>query len=46
MIIVGLAEAIEIGDKVRFETNPLGYSVFGPDRVGTLSANNIEPLGK
>ena len=49
--LVALAEAIEIGDKIKFRTNycpPLGEegNYFSKDRIGAMPSNEIELLGK
>ncbi len=45
--LAALAEAIEVGDKVRFITNdPNDYPGFSKDRIGTIHSHNIEVLGR
>ena len=48
--LVALAEAIEVGDKIRFKTNykdgPHVRDNFSKDRIGSIYSNDIELLGK
>jgi len=46
--LAGLNEAINVGSRVRFRTNNHmnGFSVFGADRIGTISADDVDFLGK
>ncbi len=45
--LAALAEAIEVGDRVRFRTNDInGISYFSRDRIGTIPTPSLEVLGK
>jgi len=48
--LAALAEAIEVGDKIRFKTNYFDRGIdkdyFSKDRIGTVPSNEIELLGK
>ena len=47
--IAALAEAIEVGDRVRFKTNYMNFgnkNYFSEDRIGSVPSHEIELLGK
>ncbi len=47
--LAALAEAIEVGDKIKFKTNywDVGYrDYFSKDRIGSVPSDEIELLGK
>jgi len=44
--LVALAEAIEVGDKIRFVKTDMNQVYFSKDRIGRNYSNNIELIGK
>ncbi|MBI2564740.1 hypothetical protein HYV79_01995 [Candidatus Woesearchaeota archaeon] len=44
--LVALAEAIEVGDKVRFRTDTDFLRRFSKDRIGNVISNDIELIGR
>jgi len=49
--LLGLAEAIEVGDRIKFKTSITDFisgsvNYFSKDRIGSLYSDDIELLGK